>query len=81
MSKQELTKKQQKELQKLADDMVNDAKNVVKDYKTNPSELSSNEYVEFHEDSPYLMEREERLKSPISTSGSADVISFKIHEL
>jgi len=84
MSKDELTKKQLKELQKMADEMVNDAKDVVDDYKNNPSELDESNYVQVHESSPYLMERKERLKvpkAPVSTSGSVNIGSFKIHEL
>ena len=56
----ELTKEQQKELEKLANDIVKDAKKVVKDYKDNPSEVSGSVTV-VHENSPYLKEKHERL--------------------
>ena len=36
----ELTKEQKKELQKLADDMTQEAKKVRLDYKENPSDMS-----------------------------------------
>ena len=58
----ELTKEQQKELEKLANDIVKDAKKVVKDYKDNPSDMSGS-VTQIHENSPYLATREERLKT------------------
>ena len=84
MSKEELTLEQQKELQKLAEEILDDAKKVVKDYKDNPSNLDETNCVEVHEDSPYLMEKHERNKMPTYTSisGSANIEgSFKLHEL
>jgi|TARA_R110000824_G_scaffold114198_1_gene264576 hypothetical protein len=56
----ELTKEQKKELQKLADDMTQEAKKVRLDYKENPSDMSGSvHYV--HENSPFLREKHERL--------------------
>ena len=56
----ELKKKCKEELQKLADEMVQEAKNVREDYKNNPSNLSGS-YIHIHENSPYLAEKHERL--------------------
>ena len=55
-----LTKEQQKELDKLQKEMIEDAKKVVKDFKDNPSEVSGSITV-VHENSPYLKEKHERL--------------------
>ena len=57
-----LNKNQQEELKKLISELTEDAKNVVKDYKDNPSEISGS-VVQVHENSPYLATREERLMS------------------
>ena len=95
MSEKDITKEQQEELQKLADDMVEDAKDVVKDYKNNPSELDENTHFQVHESSPYVATREERLVGKIPTTadnqkkifdsesltGSIDLTSVKKHEL
>tara|TARA_Y100001963_G_scaffold126867_1_gene179762 strand:- start:969 stop:1214 length:246 start_codon:yes stop_codon:yes gene_type:complete len=56
----ELKNKQKEELQKLADEMAEEAKKVREDYKNNPSELSGS-VTQVHEDSPLLKERHERL--------------------
>ncbi len=48
-----LTKKQEKELQKLADEMVDFASDVVGDYRENPSEISGST-IQINENSPYL---------------------------
>ena len=40
MAKDKLTKKQQEELQKLTDEIIQDAKKVRLDYKENPSDVS-----------------------------------------
>ena len=48
-----LTKEQKEELQKIADEIMDEAKNVVEDYKNNPSEVSGSE-VHIHENSPFL---------------------------
>ena len=64
MSNSKLTKKQKKEqkekLQKLIDDILELADEVVKDYENKPSELSGS-VIQVHEDSPYLATKEERL--------------------
>jgi TRAP-type C4-dicarboxylate transport system substrate-binding protein len=51
----ELTDEQKKELQKLAEEMSIDAKDVVKDYEKNPSELSGSA-IQLHDTSPFLDE-------------------------
>ena len=48
-----LTDKQKKELQKLADEVLKEAKLVVKDYEDNPSDISGS-MVNIHENSPFL---------------------------
>ena len=63
------------------DEEVDEAKKVKEDYKENPSILDDTICVEVHEDSPYLMEREERYKGLVVTSGSVDIGSFKLHDL
>ena len=55
-----LTKKQEKELQELADDILFEAKEVKLDYTNNPSKLSGS-ITQVHENSPYLVEKEDRL--------------------
>ena len=55
-----LSKKQQEELKKLISEITDEAKNVVEDYKSNPSEMSGS-ITQVHESSPYLATREERL--------------------
>jgi hypothetical protein len=60
MSKNKLTPKQEKELQKLTNAIVKEAKVVSKDYKDNPSDMSGS-ITQIHIDSPYLLEKEERL--------------------
>ena len=57
-----LNKNQQEELKKLISELTEDAKNVVKDYKDNPSEISGS-VVQVHENSPYVATRKERLIS------------------
>ena len=59
-SKDKLTKEQIKRLQELTDEIMDEAKEVVKDYSENPSEMSGST-IQVHENSPYLVEREERL--------------------
>ena len=51
--KDDLTNKQKNELEKLTNDMVDDAKSMVDDYKKNPSEISGS-VVEVNENSPFL---------------------------
>ena len=48
-----LTEKQQEELKKALDDIVDEAKNVVEDYTKNPSEISGS-VIEIHENSPFM---------------------------
>ena len=57
-----MNKKQKKELEKLISEVTNEAKNVVKDYEDNPSEMSGS-VTQVHQNSPYLATREERLFS------------------
>jgi hypothetical protein len=54
-----MNKKQKKELKKLISEITEEAKNVVDDYKKNPSEMSGS-VIEIHENSPYIATREER---------------------
>ena len=61
MSKNELTKEQNKELQSLIDEITDEAKKLVDDYINNPSEMSGS-ITQIHEQSPYLATKEERLK-------------------
>ena len=56
----ELTKKQKEELQRLAEEMAEEAKKVRLDYKDNPSEESGSR-VHIHQNSPFLKEKHERL--------------------
>ena len=54
-----LSKKQRKELRKLADEILEQAKLVVEDYAKNPSEISgsmSGSLIQIHQDSPFLDE-------------------------
>ena len=44
MSKEKLTKEEQKELNKLQQEIIDEAKKVVKDYADNPSELSGSTF-------------------------------------
>ena len=63
--KSELTKKQKKELQSLADDVTFEAKRVRLDYEKSPAELSGSTF-QVHENSPYLdtqLENDEPLYS------------------
>ena len=55
-----LTKKNKEELQSLIDEVISEAKEVSKDYKKNPSDMSGS-VIQIHQDSPYLATREERL--------------------
>ena len=48
-----LTDEQKEELQKLADEVLNEAKLVVDDYDNNPSDISGS-LVSVHENSPFL---------------------------
>ena len=53
----ELVKEQQEFLKRLAEEMMDLATAVVKDYKTNPSEMSGS-ITEVHIDSPILDEKQ-----------------------
>ena len=57
---EEFKKKLKEELQKLADEMTQEAKKVRLDYKNNPSEESGSR-VHIHQNSPFLKEKHERL--------------------
>jgi hypothetical protein len=48
-----LTDKQKEELQKLADEVLKEAKLVKEDYENNPSDISGS-MVSIHENSPFL---------------------------
>ena len=50
-----LTKEEQKELNKLIDEINEEAKNIVEDYTKNPSQISGS-VVQVNEHSPYLDE-------------------------
>ena len=51
--KDELTKKQKEELQRLTDELMNLSTEVVEDYELNPSEISGS-VIEINENSPFL---------------------------
>ena len=51
-----LSKREKEELQKLTDEITEEAKNVVEDYVNNPSEISGS-VVAIHENSPFVDER------------------------
>ena len=53
-----LTDKQKEELQKLADEVLKESELVVKDYESNPSELSGS-VTQVHINSPELKENTE----------------------
>ena len=55
-----LTKKEQQELEELVKEITEDAKSVVEDYEESPSEISGS-FTQVHENSPFLVEKEERL--------------------
>ena len=57
-----MNEEQKEELKRLISEITNEAKNVVEDYETNPSEMSGS-VVQVHENSPYVATREERLFS------------------
>ena len=51
-----LSKKEKEELQKITNEITEEAKNVVEDYAKNPSQISGS-VVEINENSPFLDER------------------------
>ena len=76
----ELTKKQQKELDKLMSELTDSARDVVKDYENNPSEISGS-VVRIHEESPFVDDRIElganwrRVLKNISAEEGKEIIS------
>jgi len=54
-SKNNLTKEQQEELEKLQNEIIDEAKKVVENYVDNPSDISGS-VVNIHENSPFLDE-------------------------
>ena len=50
-----MTEEEKKELQKIIEEINEEAKNVVEDYVKNPSELSGST-IQIHETSPFRME-------------------------
>ena len=59
--KKELTKKQQKELERLLIPIVEEAISVKLDYEENPSNLDSGSVIVVHQDSPMLDDVEKKL--------------------
>jgi len=53
MNKNDLSKEQKEEIQKLADEVLKEARLVIEDYKENPSELEGT-ITSVHENSPLL---------------------------
>ena len=51
-----LNKKQQEEIEKIIQEITEEAKSVVEDYTKNPSEISGS-IVQIHESSPFLDEK------------------------
>ena len=54
----ELTKEQREELEKLQNEIIDEAKKVVENYVDNPSNISGS-VVNIHQNSPFLDENEE----------------------
>ena len=54
----DLTKEQREELEKLKNEILDEAKKVVEDYVDNPSEISGST-INIHQNSPYLDSNEE----------------------
>ena len=52
-SKNNLTKEQQEELEKLQNEIIDEAKKVVENYVDNPSDISGS-VVNIHQNSPFL---------------------------
>ena len=51
----DLTKEEQKELEKIQKEIIDEAKKVVKDYADNPTDISGS-LVRIHENSPFMDE-------------------------
>lgn len=56
LSTDHLSKEQQEELNKIIEQITNDAKSVVEDYVKNPSEASGSMVI-VHENSPFLKDK------------------------
>jgi len=56
LSTEHLSKEQQEELNKIIEQITNDAKSVVEDYVKNPSEASGSMVI-VHENSPFLKDK------------------------
>ena len=54
----ELTKEEREELEKLQNEIIEEAKKVVEDYVDNPSDISGS-VVNIHQNSPFLDENED----------------------
>ena len=59
-----MTKEEMNELANLLDEITNEAKDVIDDYNTNPSEELQDTVTQVHADSNILKTREERLLTP-----------------
>ncbi len=57
LSTEHLSKEQQEELNKIIEQITNDAKSVVEDYVKNPSEASGSMVI-VHENSPFLKDKD-----------------------
>ncbi len=73
---EKLTKKQKEELEKLQNEILDEAKKVVEDYVDNPSENSGSS-VNIHQNSPYL-DSDENGEPLFSGSRWTKVIRSKI---
>ena len=72
----DLTKEQREELEKLKNEILDEAKKVVEDYVDNPSEISGS-VVNIHQNSPYL-DSDENDEPLFSGSRWAKVIRSKM---
>ncbi len=71
----DLTKEEQKELEKIQKEIIDEAKKVVKDYADNPTDISGS-LVRIHENSPFL-DSDENNEPQFSGSGWTKVIKNK----
>ena len=76
MEDDDLTKEQREELEKLKNEILDEAKKVVEDYVDNPSEISGS-VVNIHQNSPYL-DSDENDEPLFSGSRWAKVIRSKM---
>ena len=58
MSENDLTKEEREELEKLQNEIIEEAKKVVEDYVDNPSDISGS-VVNIHQNSPFLSSDED----------------------